>query len=93
MFKKFFRKVRETVKDTNLVIQVGDIFNWDNTYWEVDTVSASEYHMAHNPDTTTLGENFGYNVSITCETHMARQSSLSIENTYIGNAGIIPDNI
>ena len=88
-----FAFVRETIKDINLVIQVGDIFKWDASYWEVDSVNDEQYHMAHNPDTTTLGEDFGSSISILCKTHMARRSSLSLENTSIGNAGIIPDNI
>ena len=49
--------------------------------------------MAHNQQTTTLGEDFGLDIEIICNTHMTRKSSLSIENTYVGNAGIIPDNI
>ena len=88
-----FAFVRSTVKDKNLKIQVGDIFNWDNTYWQVDKTNSGRYHMAHNPSTTTLGEDFGLNLQIICDTHMTRKSSLSIENTYVGNAGIIPDNI
>ena len=88
-----FAFVRSTVKDKNLKIEIGDIFNWDNTYWQVDKASSSKYHMAHNPSTTTLGEDFGLNIQIMCETHLVRRSSLSIENTYVGNPGIIPDNI
>jgi len=88
-----FAFVKDTVKDTNTKIEIGDIFSWDNIYWQVDSVRSSNYHMAHNPSTTTLGEDFGYSVQIVAETHMVRKSSLSIENTYVGNPGIIPDNI
>ncbi len=88
-----FAFVRETIKDIELVIQVGDIFKWDASYWEVDSVNDEQYHMAHNPDTSTLGTEFGASISILCKTHMARRSSLSLENTNIGNVGIIPDNI
>lgn len=88
-----FAFVKDTVKDRNIVIQVGDIFNWDNTYWEVDSVKSDKYHMAHNQQTTALGEDFGLDIEIICNTHMTRRSSLSIENTYVGNPGIIPDNI
>ena len=90
-----FAFVYETVKDTNLKIQVGDIFNWNNRYWEVDSAKSSNYHMAHNPETTTLGSDFGAKISIICETHMTRRSGLSIENTNVGitHNNTIPDNI
>jgi len=88
-----FAFVYETVEEKDIRIEIGDIFNWDNTYWQVTRASSGKYHMAHNPKTTLLGEDYGYKVQIVCDTHMVRRSSLSIENTYVGNPGIIPDNI
>ena len=88
-----FQFVRSTVKERDLVVEIGDIFSWDNIYWQVDRASSSKYHMAHNPTTTFLGDEHGLNIQLICDAHMVRKSSLSIESTYVGNPGIIPDNI
>tara|TARA_A100001201_G_C4086243_1_gene200582 strand:+ start:1049 stop:1594 length:546 start_codon:yes stop_codon:yes gene_type:complete len=76
--------------DANIVLEVGDVFNWDETYWEVDTVNESDYFLGKNPDTNkdvvgkAIESRFGSSISIICETHLTRRTALSIEQTNTG---------
>jgi hypothetical protein len=75
-----FNFLRDTLKNTSeLVLEVGDIIEYDNSYWEVDKVIENQYVFGKNPDTDKNDESFGSNFSIICNTHRARMSKLNIE--------------
>lgn len=84
-----FGFLRDDLKDKNIIIEVGDIIEFDGEYHEIDNVSSSEYWSGKNPSRDlgfTLGDRdeFGYNVSIICETHVTRRTSLNIQEVRSG---------
>jgi len=84
-----FGFLRDDLKDKNIIIEVGDIIEFDGEYHEIDNVSSSEYWSGKNPTRDlgfTLGDRdeFGYNVSIICETHVTRRTSLNIQEVRSG---------
>jgi|10_taG_2_1085330.scaffolds.fasta_scaffold18751_2 hypothetical protein len=96
-----FAFLRDTLKDTSdLLLEVGDIINWNAIYWEVDTVVDNDLFMRRNPDTNKTIDSykyndigppqyFGWHYGIIVSTHMTRRDRLSIENIRSG----IPKNI
>jgi hypothetical protein len=96
-----FAFLRDTLKDvSDLVLEVGDIINWNAIYWEVDGILENDLFMNRNPDTNktiddyaynSIGppQEFGWNYSIIANTHMTRRDRLSIENIRSG----IPKNL
>jgi|TARA_Y100000296_G_C5076046_1_gene207374 hypothetical protein len=96
-----FAFLRDTLKDTSdLVLEVGDIINWNAIYWEVDTVIDNDLFMDRNPQTNKTIDDYSYNdigppqrfgwdYSVIVNTHMTRRDRLSIENIRSG----IPKNV
>ena len=78
------------VYGANLVPEVGDIIMYQNGYYEVDNTNANQYFVGKNPDYPNYDdqgnnpletglENFGYNVSILCNTHYVPADRLGIQ--------------
>ena len=79
-----------SVYGANLVPEVGDIIMYNKGYYEVDSTNANQYFVGKNPDydykddngDNPLGNNqldqFGYNVSIICNTHYVPADKLQI---------------
>lgn len=95
-----FAFLRDTLVERNLVSEVGDIIQYDKDYFEVDNIRDGQYWSGRNPSkdigyTEGLRGEFGYSVSIICETHLTRRSSLNIEKVHSGVNSInnIPRNI
>ena len=95
-----FNFFRDDLKDNNIVIEEGDIIEWDNEYYEVDGVSASQYFGGRNPNTDlgfTQGDRdeFGLSVAIKVSAHVTRRNRLNIQEVRSGiNKGsIIPRNL
>jgi len=63
----------------NLVIEVGDIIEHDNAFWEVDSAVENQYWGGRRPDDANLTG--GSSISILAAAHLTRRSKLSIENT------------
>lgn len=53
-----FAFYRPDLKDKNLIIEEGDTIEYDNEFYEVDGVGASQYWTGRNPD-TDLGVQLG----------------------------------
>lgn len=75
-----FKFLRDDLVTANVVPEVGDIIMFQNGYYEIDDTNANQYFVGKNPDYPNKGdnginplendlENFGYNVSIICNTH------------------------
>ena len=69
----------------NLVPEVGDIILYQESYYEVDSITSNQYFVGKNPDypnnTNPFNpglENFGYNVSIICSTHIVPSDKVGI---------------
>ena len=79
-----------SVYGANLVPEVGDIVMYNQGYYEVDSTNANQYFAGKNPSypyTDDNGDNplgnmeldqFGYSVSIICETHYVPADKLAI---------------
>ena len=84
-----FRFLRDDLVDANLHPEQGDIIMWQEGYWEIDNVNATQFFVGKDPDypnspqpSNPAGatyplpsplwnpglDEFGYNVSIICQT-------------------------
>jgi hypothetical protein len=84
-----FGFIRDDLKDKNIVIETGDIIEYNGEYHEVDSVSSSEFFAGKNPSRDlgfTLGERdeFGLNVSVIVESHVTRKNRLNIQEVRSG---------
>tara|TARA_R100001079_G_C4418156_1_gene138499 strand:+ start:121 stop:681 length:561 start_codon:yes stop_codon:yes gene_type:complete len=93
--------------ESNLFLEIGDIVNWNESYWELDTVIESNFWTDKNPDTNkgyvdtatttnVIDSDFGLSVSIICGAHLTKRSNLAIERTNVGVSGKrrnLPSNI
>jgi hypothetical protein len=89
---------RPELKDNNVVIEEGDIIEWDNEFWEIDSVGSSQYWRGINPQTdlglvpggnNITGEDdtrdeFGQSIAITCQAHVTRRNRLNIQEVRSG---------
>ena len=76
-----FSFLRDMLKETaNLVLEVGDIIEHDNSYWEIDKIIENQYVTGRNPDFDKNTKSFGSNFSVVCNTHRTRMSKLNIES-------------
>ncbi len=75
---------RDILEKASFYPEVGDIIKWDNEFYELDNVDANPYFSGKNPDTWPNGNNFGYSVSVLCDSHVTRQAPLNIRKMRIG---------
>ena len=83
-----FSFLRDDLVDANVHPEVGDVILYQESYWEVDNTNTIQYFAGKDPDypynTNPLNpglENFGYNVSITCECHYIPADRVNIIRT------------
>ena len=95
-----FNFLRDDLKDNNIVIEEGDVIEWDNEYYEVDGISASQYFAGRNPNTDlgfTQGDRgeFGLSIAIKVTAHVTRRNRLNIQEVRSGvsKGSIIPRNL
>ena len=80
---------RDYLSDRTIIIEEGDILNYDNEYYEADSVHGSQYWRGTNPQ-TDLGriaqerEEFGFSVSVIVEAHVTRRNKLNLVETRFG---------
>ena len=80
-----FRFLRDDLVDANVVPAIGDIIMWQNAYWEIDNEVMTQFFVGKDPDypyepnplNPGLAE-FGYNVSVVCETHYVPADRVNI---------------
>ena len=81
--------------ESNLFLEVGDVLNWNESYYELDTVNETNFWSDKNPDTNkgnvdtstttnVIDSDFGLSVSVVCTAHLTRRTNLSIERTNTG---------
>ena len=69
--------------NANLVMEEGDIVEYDDKYFQVDIVSETNYWSGRNPE-TMIGiqqdgwAEHGYRISIQCQCHQTRLNELNI---------------
>ncbi len=86
-----FKFLRDDLVQANLVPEIGDFIMWNDGYYEIDNENMTQYFVGKDPDynyldannnnpyETDLGE-FGYNVSVICETHYVPADRVNIVN-------------
>ena len=95
-----FQFLRDDLKDKNIHIEEGDVLEWDNEFYEIDGVGASQYWRGINPTTdlgntlSTGGKNitgddesrdeFGQSIAVICQAHVTRRNRLNIQEVRSG---------
>jgi len=90
---------RPELKENNVVIEEGDVIEWDNEFYEIDGVSSSQYFRGINPDTDLganlpggknitgqddMREEFGQSISVIVTAHVTRRNRLNIQEVRSG---------
>ena len=77
--------LRDDLVDANVQPEVGDVFLYQESYFEVDNTVHTQYFAGKDPDypysQNPLNpnlENFGYNVSLVCSTHYIAADRVNI---------------
>ena len=83
-----FSFLRDDLVDAQTHPDVGDIILYQESYWEVDKVSSTQFWLGKDPDfpyePNPLNpglSNFGYNVGIICTTHSTPADRVNITKT------------
>lgn len=89
-WNKTFKLLRDDLVDNNIFPEIGDIFGYQNGFWEIDVLDKSQFFMGKDPDypyldgnnsnpyETDLGD-FGYNVSVICKCHLTPPDKINIK--------------
>lgn len=82
-----FAFLRDGILDEmNLVPEIGDIINWNEQYWELDSININQFIAGKNDSTNkTIGSQFGSNWSYICQTHLTRIDRTKLEIKNFGN--------
>ena len=75
-----FAFLRQDLSDNTVVPEVGDIVEWHNDYYEVDTVRENRLFLGrdNNYNLTSYGGNYGGSLSIILDTHLTRADRVGI---------------
>lgn len=81
-----FRFLKQDLFDVQTFPQVGDIIEWDEDYYEVDSTTENQLFLGKDPDyaLTSYGPNFGGSLSIICICHLTRAEKVGVvkQRTY-----------
>ena len=64
-----FSFVRQSLVDLSFVVEIGDVINWNDGYWEISSVNENQL----------IGGQTSYDHSVGCSTFLVRISNLNIE--------------
>jgi hypothetical protein len=77
--------LRDDLIDENIHPEIGDVILYQESYFEIDNTNTRQYFAGKDPDypysQNPLNpnlEDFGYNVSVVCETHYIPADSINI---------------
>jgi hypothetical protein len=76
-----FAFLRPDLADISVVPEVGDIINWQEDYYVVDTVRENQLMLGRDKsyNLTSYGNKFGSSISIICDCHMTKRESTGID--------------
>jgi len=81
---------RDILERAGFYPEVGDIVKWDSEFYELDNIDANQYFAGKNPDTWPNGSEFGYSVSVVCDSHVTRQTPTNIRKMRFGSTNDEP---
>tara|TARA_Y100001937_G_scaffold73671_1_gene100171 strand:+ start:2710 stop:3195 length:486 start_codon:yes stop_codon:yes gene_type:complete len=64
-----FSFIRQSLVDIDYVIEIGDVINWNDGYWEISSINENQL----------VGGQVDYKHSVVCSTYLIRISHLNIE--------------
>ena len=75
-----FAFLRQDLVDSNVVPEVGDIIQWHNDFYEVDTVKENQLFLGrdNNYNLSDYASGFGSSVSITVDCHLTRADRVGL---------------
>ena len=75
-----FAFIRQDLVDVSLVPEVGDIVEWHNDYYEVDTVRENTLFLGRDKSYNLAGHasNFGSSLSIIVDCHLTRADKVGL---------------
>lgn len=75
-----FAFIREDLVDVSIVPEVGDIVEWHNDYYEVDTVRENQLWLGKDRsyNLTSYGSNYGGSLSIIIDCHLTRADKVGL---------------
>lgn len=76
-FSFLFDMLQET---HNITIEIGDIIEYDNAYWEVGAAEQTQFWGGRND--RDPNQSHGEGIAIIATAHLTRRSRLGIENTH-----------
>ena len=76
-----FAFLRPDLADISVVPEVGDIINWQEDYYVVDTVRENQLMLGRDKsyNLTSYGSKFGSSISIICDCHITKRESTGID--------------
>mgnify|MGYP007071986786 CR=1 FL=1 len=81
-----FYFLRDTLVEKNIFPEVGDVIEWNDEQHIVDVTFTNQFFAGKNPETWDGGNTQGYNVSVVCETHVAKRTQLKLRDDFrVGN--------
>ena len=75
-----FAFIRKDLVDLNVVAEVGDIIQWHNDFYEVDTVRENQLFLGRDSsyNLASYANNFGSSASLIVDCHLTRADRVSI---------------
>ena len=75
-----FAMIRRDLQDVSILPEVGDIVQWQNDFYEVDTVRENSLFLGrdNNYNLTSYGSSYGGSLSIILDTHLTRADRVGI---------------
>ena len=75
-----FAFIRKDLEDKSVVPEVGDIVEWHNDFYEVDTVRENQLFMGRDNqyNLASYGSQFGSTISIIVDCHLTRADKVGI---------------
>jgi len=75
--KVFF--LRDYLLDYSIKMEIGNYIKYDNEFFEIDNIIENKYFADKNPDTSLIGDSYGWNVNIKCSCHLIDRSLIQLE--------------
>lgn len=76
-----FAFIRQDLVDASVLPEVGDVINWQEDYYQVDTVRENQLFLGRDKsyNLTNYGQKFGSSMSLIVDCHMTKRESTGID--------------